>query len=369
MKAGIVTIYDVPNFGSVLQAYATQEIINKLGFESVFIDYNRYNEWRLSHGCPTKGSKIRRCLRRLGLKADHRKALRLEKFKKNHFKLTHTYKDLNELKNENWNDFGLFVVGSDQVWNVNYLKGDSFYLLSFVPDGIKKISIASSFALNSLPETFKNKFTKYLTRFDALSVRETNGKRIINDELKIGRDVKLMLDPTLLLSNEQWHNLFDGSVKKHNEKYILFYMWAYAFEPRPYIYEVAKYFKQKLECKIIALEGCYSSCPSNLKMENRMDSSIPDFLGLFENAELVITSSFHGTAFALNYGRPLVSILPSTGDDRQMSLLESLNVANCGITIGSDIEKINPFYDVKSEQSRLSALRKDNLDWIKNNSK
>lgn len=367
MKAGIVTIYDVPNFGSVLQAYATQEILNNFGFEAVFIDYNRYNDWRLSQGCAKKGSKVRIFLRNLGLKADHRKSLLLERFKKEYFNVTQTYQDLNELKNEEWDDYGLFAVGSDQVWNTNYLKGDSFYLLSFVPDKIKKIAIASSFALKVLPEQFKGKFTKYLSRFDALSVRETNGQRIINEDLKIKRDVKLLLDPTLLFSKEQWNHQFVRFMHKPKDKYILFYMWAYAFEPRPYIYEVTKYFQQKLGCKIIALEGCYSSCPSNLRMENRMDSTIPDFLSLFANAELVITSSFHGTAFALNYGRPLVSILPSTGDDRQKSLLESLGVANCGITIESEIEKINPFYDTKSEQRKLSDIRKENLNWIKNN--
>lgn len=369
MKTGIVTIYDVPNFGSVLQAYATQMIMTNLGYEAIFIDYNRYNNWRLSQGCAPKGSKVRTFLRKLGLKADHRKALHLENFKKKYFKFTHTYQDLDELKNECWDDFDLFVVGSDQVWNTKYLKGDSFFLLSFVPDKIPKLSIASSFALDSLPEQFRDKFKKYLSRFNALSVRESNGQKIINSELKIEKEVKLMLDPTLLLSKEQWNNLFSSLINKEEDKYILFYMWTYAFEPRPYIYEVVKHFQQKLGCKIIALEGCYSSCPSNIKMENRMDSSIPEFLNLFMNAELVITSSFHGTAFALNYGRPLVSILPSTGDDRQMSLLKKIDVANCGITIGSDIDKINPFYDSDSEQCKLAAMRKDNLNWIKNNIK
>lgn len=367
MKAGIVTIYDVPNFGSVLQAFATQILLQKMGYEPVLIGYNRYNRWRIEHGSARRSSKIRAFLRKLGLKADHRKAHKLEQFKRFNFNRTRLYQDLDALRHEDWSGFGLFVVASDQVWNTNYLKGDSFYLLSFVPDNIKKISIASSFAMASLPDEYCDKFRHYLERFSALSVRESNGQKIINLQLGIDKDVKLMLDPTLLLSKEQWLQQLKVPSDNEHGKYILFYMWAYAFEPRPYIYDVTKYFQMKMNCRVIALEGCYSTCPKDLKMENRMDSTIPEFLQLFANASLVITSSFHGTAFALNFGRPLVSILPDGGDDRQASLMKSLGVGHCGVALGTKLNEVNPFYDMESEQERLDEVRNDCLEWIKAN--
>lgn len=368
-KAGIVTIYDVPNFGSVLQAFATQMIISDLGYEPVFIDYNRYNQWRVEHGGATKSSFWRAAIRKIGLKADHRKAIKLENFKNLYFNRTHTYQDLDELNKEDWSDYELFVVGSDQVWNTNYMMGDSFYLLSFVPNAVPKVSIASSFAMKSLPYCYSDKFKAYLQRFSSLSVREVNAKQIINEGLGLNTDVKLLLDPTLLLSGKEWNECLAISPRKKKEKYILFYMWAYAFEPRPYIYEVTKYFQKKLDCKIIALEGCYSTCPTDLKMENRTDSTITEFLHLFANAELVITSSFHGTAFALNYGRPLVSIVPEGGDDRQTSLIENLGVLNCAVKIGTTVEQISPWYDIDSQQKRIESLREDSLLWIKRNCK
>ena len=362
--AGIVTIHDVPNYGSVLQAYATQQVLLKCGYKSIFIDYNRYNKWRINNGGARKGNPIRSFLRMLGLKADHRKAIKLKVFKRKYLKLTKKFHDLDALRIYDWSDYDLFVVGSDQVWNTNYLQGDSYFLLSFVPENIKKISISSSFALKKLPECFEDKFKKYLSRFSSISVREQYGVAIIKEQLNIPTPVKLLLDPTLLLSHKEWLNLLGTKTPYQGGKYILFYMWAYAFEPRPYIYEVVKYFQNKLNCRVIALEGCYNTCPKDLKMENWSDSSIPDFLNLFANAELVITSSFHGSAFALNFGRPLISIIPNTGDDRQSSLLNSLGVDNCAVKLGTDIDKINPYYDILAQQSKLEDIRKENLRWI-----
>lgn len=115
----------------------------------------------------------------------------------------------------------------------------------------------------------------------------------------------------------------------NSESYILLYMWCYAFEPRPKIFEALRYWQQKMGCKIVALEG-YSDCQCenalNLEIADATDSSITDFLHYFANASLVVTSSFHGTAFAVNYGIPLISVIPEGGDDRQFSLLEKLGL-------------------------------------------
>ena len=131
------------------------------------------------------------------------------------------------------------------------------------------------------------------------------------------RNSQLVLDPTLLLSANQWDVLRKKSLK--SEKYILLYLLRYAFEPCPYIYDVLKYYQDKLQCKIIALEGYEGHDPyvKNLKIEDATESTISEFLDYFAQASLVVTSSFHGTAFALNYGVPLLSITPTNGDDRQ----------------------------------------------------
>ena len=184
---------------------------------------------------------------------------------------------------------------------------------------------------------------------------------------KLGYDAKLVLDPTLLLSTEQW-NVLRTSQKCINEKYILLYMLTYAFEPRPLIFQVLEHYQKELGCKIIALDG-YEDCigKTPLKIEDATDSSIPDFLNLFANASLVVTSSFHGTAFALNYGRPLVSITPASGDDRQGCLLKQLGLEQCRLRAsGGGMKLLNPFYDVDKTYTLLNELRMISYKVIKN---
>lgn len=91
-------------------------------------------------------------------------------------------------------------------------------------------------------------------------------------------------------------------------------------------------------------------------------------ISLFANASLVVTSSFHGTAFALNFGVPLVSVVPdNVGDDRQTSLLKACGAENCIAKIDSEIETIQPQYDITVVKDKLENLRQDSINWIKSN--
>ena len=364
MKTGIVTIYDVPNYGSVLQAYATQQLLTGLGCEPVFIEYDRTNKWYTEHAHIKQSSALRKFARKLGLKPEHRKILHLNAFKRKFFNKTRVFKDLDDLQRESWEDFDTFVVGSDQVWNPRYLVGDSVFMLSFAPDRAKKISIASSFASSELPEEYVAKFKRYLSRFDAISVRETNGLKIVKEQLGLNLEPRLLLDPTLLLSGAQWSECLRIK-QKPKRKYILAYMLTYAFEPRPYIYDVIRRFKNDTGFDVLALEGYSKSVPQDLRMQDKCDSSVPDFVNLFANAEIVITSSFHGTAFAVNYSKPVISIIPSGGDDRQLSLLQTLGISHCAVSIGTPVEELNPYYDADKVQQHLQDIRKENINWIR----
>ena len=309
-QALIVTIFTVPNFGSVLQTYATQCVVEQFGYKCRVLNYDHNRgEWAKGHGVPEMSFKSK-VGNWLGLKAKHRKAKLLKKFVKSHIHLTSPY--------------------------------------STLKDG-KYIEI----------------FRKELSKFSALSVREAHGREILS---QLGlRNSQLVLDPTLLLSANQWDVLRKKSLK--SEKYILLYLLRYAFEPCPYIYDVLKYYQDKLQCKIIALEGYEGHDPyvKNLKIEDATESTISEFLDYFAQASLVVTSSFHGTAFALNYGVPLLSITPTNGDDRQSSLLEQVKLNQCRLRVNEEITHANPFYDKEQEQINLGKLRKESLDWIEAN--
>ena len=362
-QALLVTIFRVPNFGSVLQAYATQCVIESMGFDCRILNYDHNKgEWAKAHGVKPTSLK-NKIGRYLGLKASHRKANKLDEFIDKNFHLTHKYSRFDDICQGEGCKSDLFVVGSDQIWNTRYTHCDPVFLLKFADDSKRRVSIASSFACKKMNERYESEFKMCLKRFNALSVREALGLGVLSD-LGIPNAYQV-LDPTLLLDINQWNTLRKN--KTYSEKYILLYMLSYAIEPRPYIYEVLKFYQEKLQCKIVALEG-YSGCQAGyvkaLNIEDATDSSITDFLDLFANASLVVTTSFHGTAFAANYGIPLISIVPNNDDDRQSSLMKQLGLEQCCLIVNENMHKANPFYDKNVEQRSLQTLRDDSLNWI-----
>ena len=368
-RIGVITIYTEPNYGSALQAYATQIVLGLLGYDCKIIRYKYPNEWNLQQGY-RKSSLLRKFIRSLGLKYYHKKANRLKQFIKGNFVRTQEFKNLKDLERYNWSDnFDVVAVGSDQVWNYRYLYGDSAYMLSFLPDGFKRISIASSFACKEITSEYYDKYLKHLSKFHAFSVRESFGETILKEQLNLKQEVKVMLDPTLLLTAEQWLTAINEKPVKRlqGRKYILLYGLYYAFEPRPYIFELLKYYKEKLGYEIVALEGYTKSKDCNgLEMIDCTDSSLYEFIYLFNHAEMVVTSSFHGTAFALNFSKPLAAVVPDNGiDDRLSSLLKLVGAENCIVEKGASFELINEVYDKHRVEEALSSLRRESLDYLK----
>ncbi len=366
-KIGLITIWHVPNFGSVLQTYATQEIIKKLGFECVLLNYKYPNQWHYSQG--RKPKSLRSVIGYiLGLSPYHRKSKKLNKFKNRFFNFSSSFTSLDEMISYDWSDYRTIAVGSDQVWNYRYTFADSAFMLSFLPEDIRRISIASSFASQSLPLELRLKYKKYLSLFDAISVREQNALSIVNDELGLKQNAAIILDPTLLLSRDEWMSLIPRSKFVKKRRYILLYMLTYAFEPRPYIFDVLKYMSVKYEYDIVALEGyTRSENAKGVTMIDKTDSDISEFIDLFANADMVVTSSFHGTAFAVNFGIPLISIVPNDrSDDRQSSLLKALGANQSLVNLDQSIAEINPYYDATSVKDRLTHMRSQSLTWINN---
>lgn len=366
MKIGLVTIYQVPNFGSVLQTYATQTVIEKMGYSCNVINYRYPNELQ---SCESQGlrSFLYRMLICFGITAQQRKIKKLKKFIRHNLHLTKRYNSYGELKADDWSSYDVMIVGSDQVWHTDYTKSEPAFLLQFLPDNIKRISIASSFASQKLDENYKLIFRQELQKFSYISVREKSGLEIINSLGLKNKNPVVCLDPTLLLPKEEWCKLV--TTRRRSPKYILLYMWTYAFDPRPYIFDVVRYYKDKLgDCQIVALEG-FCNIPHDIRkalgIVGAEDSSISEFIDFFCNAKLVITSSFHGTAFAINFGVPLVSIVPRiVEDDRQSSFLMSVNANKSIVKIGQKLETIDPYYDKQNAQYRLSDLRNRSIKII-----
>ena len=361
MKIGLVTIYHVPNYGSVLQTYATQMILEKMGHECVVIRYNYRNDYFFAK----QGQKRDKFKEWQLDNIPFLKSGKLNKFRKEHLNFSKKFDTYEELEQYDWTSFDCFIVGSDQVWNTKYLHGNPAFLLKFVPDNKPRISFSSSFATNGLPEEFRDLFTNELKKFKVLSVRESNGVDIIQRSLGINKDVQITLDPTLLLSKEDWLKNITRSPIRKKRPYILLYMWTYAFEPRPYILRVVEHFQKIMSADVRVLEGHRELKDLQCSYIDENKACVGRFIELFANADLVITSSFHGTAFAVNFGIPLISIVPNgESDDRQSSLLTRLALRNCIVHIGDDVSTINPKYDLESAQRRLSAIRNSDINWL-----
>lgn len=368
LKVGILTMHRVDNYGSVLQACATQRIVERMGCDCEIIDYVFPNTFHFAQGYTRHRMTWKnRIAKALWLKKHWRLANRFERFRRQYLHLSRCYPSRESIMQDP-SCYDVYLTGSDQVWNPRHMKGDDVFLLSFAPNGMRLVSYASSFACSSLPDDMAGAYAPLLKRYEALSVRERNGRALVRQ--LIGRDAFVGLDPTLLLDVAEWRTLADGQRNPYQgRKYILLYMMSYAFNPTPYIYRLLEYLQRTTGMEIITFTPI--STEMNLSHVTVMDESSPiTFLQLFDAASCVVTSSFHGTAFAVNFGKPLYSLVYdncSEGDDRQSSLLKELRLDNCIIKMNTELEKVPEMRKVKtlSAQLILEEVRSRSIDYLK----
>jgi hypothetical protein len=265
---------------------------------------------------------------------------------------------------ENPPSYDVYITGSDQTWNTKHTKGDTIFLLSFAPKGAKKISFSASIAGKDMDEKYKKDFSRLLKQYNAISIREKNGKSIIKK--LAGKDAVISIDPALTLNRREWSSFAQAGKQNFGEKkYILFYLITHSFNPTPYIYQLLKSLKEKTGLMVYS----FSKIPEKYEIEYSFcgDTTVEGFIQLFENASYVVTSSFHGTAFAINFGVPLYSVVNELNgnDDRQASLLFGLGIENCLVPVGKSFEDISPIYDIDKEQNKLNTLREESLNYLK----
>lgn len=301
------------NYGSVLQAYATEQVLKKLGYEPVTIDYRRSAEdvgnlvKRYSCGKPAVHRAYRFLIwKRLYLAGEHRfRAIRNE-----HLTLSKPCNEFNlweELPNSE-----VYLTGSDQVWNE---LGDGTVDGAFFWSGLKGgsseriVSYSASFGRETVTSGYEDRIGEWLARYEAISVREDSGRRIVEN---YGLKAEQVLDPTLLLDKTEWDELI-GSAAAPKRSYAL----VYNLHPNSNMLE---YVKSKTAGSGLEL---VSICPTfRRKIGTQVFlPSLPKFLALFKNASCVYTDSFHGTAFCINLGIPFVVVFPKENAARNHSVL------------------------------------------------
>lgn len=378
---GIITTFRQPNFGSVLQAYALQRVINKAGYESKIIDYYYPNNFHWNRGLQW-GRKQKRTLndtlrtivisilREIGIRPKSKMKL-LNKFIKEEMKCTKPYKTYEELHTHP-PLFDIYVSGSDQIWNPNTMYGDMSYMLDFAPIGRKKISYSSSFSCDTIPQMYLNDYRRNLANYSAISVREKNGIRIIK-EITGRTDTKLVLDPTLLLDKKDWDKLANKAKELDiPSKYILCYKLAYTYNPDYKMNELLSLLQKEYDLPILSFTEMPTWEGGKLLFLSDRHYNIGnyEFLNIFRNAEVIATSSFHGTAFAINYAKPFLALTDgkSNSDDRIRSLLKFTDLTPQLVTTETVLNgDINPNYDFSRAQEKLGQLRKASLGFLLHN--
>ena len=304
MMIHIITLHSIYNPGSALQAFGLQKFLETEGYDTEIIDYRpRYS---------TVGrNKMKGYLRKLLFHNNEVKVKRkYEGFMSEKMKLSQvTYKTFNELKQAYRNN-DIFIAGSDQLWNADYDCGkDDAYYLDFT-DSTRKIAYATSVGKKSVSEEEIQRIIKSIKSFSTITVREKSTAELLSNRL--GEKVTWVCDPVFLLDKD----LYDNMTKKMiNNRYAVVYLSSESDLLNNVVEDISK----KTGCKIVLIGGNRTRCKCDLHVR---DLGPYDFLSLIKYSEIVISSSFHATAFAHIFHKKFGVILPKVNGERIESLLE-----------------------------------------------
>ena len=296
MKTGILTFHHAHHYGAQLQAFALMKAVRDLGPECEIINYVRKDTLD-GNSIFKKGLTSRAMLSNANtmmnygkLKRRHR---RFESFVHEEMKLSEKFYGTYEQLAADSPGYDVYVCGSDQIWNPLIYKENTFdpaFFADFARGG-RRVAYAPSFGISSIPEDKRELLKEYLKKFDCLSVREMQGERIIGDIT--GRDALTVLDPTLLLTGEQWGELSSAPVFKG--PYLLCYFITDARKYSGFVQSLA----EKYKMPVVSLCGARRVVPQTRHIV--LDAGPKEFLGLFRNASAICTDSFHGTVFSINF--------------------------------------------------------------------
>ena len=312
MKIAIITWVFETNYGTVLQAYSLQKYLLNKGHTVDLINTQLEKEFTISK--LDRILNIRknfwiRLLNKYFYKNNMDNELRerqvkLDKFINNYISLTNKINTENDLIELN-NNYDCFISGSDQIWNPNSF--DKKYFLPFVKKGKKKISYAPSLGVSELPKEFCDKYKDLLLTYSNVSVRELDGKKIL-DKLSIP-NVNVVCDPTLLLTSRDYENFL---LDVDNSNYIFCYFLG---NNKKYIDGVLRMGK-KLNKKVLLLPNSNKDYSyKNIEILNHL--GVDEFLSHIKNADLVCTDSFHGLVFCSIFNKKCIPFARFKNDDKK----------------------------------------------------
>ena len=337
MKVGILTFHNAYNYGAILQAFATQEIVKGYGHEVEVINYlnsaicSDYESLKFHlDTLPKRG--IKKIAEYIIEKYFYwRKRRSFKKFIKQRITLSKT--TFYQGKLLDFSHYDVVLIGSDQLWNKDLTGGfDDAYWGEFYTKPEARI-IAWSICMNNLTlnDEDKHYISNHLHNFNAISVRETSLQKFLKD--LSGGEYHQTLDPTLMLRKDKWESLCHP-VKEDN------YILVYAVQDEDQTLDYAKKLAYALGKRIVIIR---SYCRYNWTKENKEYAGPSEFLSYIQQADIVVTTSFHGTAFSLLFQKQFVCPIfrDNTRIESLLGVLELKSRQVHGVKDALSLEPIN----------------------------
>lgn len=374
-KVAIVSCYFQHNFGSQLQAYATQMFFDNMNVqnETIRIDglrkeinaakyrYFISRIWDINT-VKDKFSTVKKVLA-LKIKEERFKCdmetrtWMFKDFSDKMFHLSRIFGSKKELGTAA-HDYSAFVVGSDQLWLPSNIEAD-YYTLNFVPENVPKIAFATSFGISKLPDKQARKAAQFLKRIDFLSVREQSGQDIVKE--LTGRDVPMVCDPTMLFTAGEWARI-TRKERFNREHYLFCYFLGNNPEQRKFVRKV----KAETGYKIIQLQHCDEYIKSDTGFADYAPYNVgpAEFIQLIRDAEYVFTDSFHCSVFSMLHEKEFFTFRRYSSDStvstnsRLYSLLASVNLRDRMLKGNEEVSKcLSMKIDYASVTEKLDSMR------------
>lgn len=356
MKIGILTYHRTHNYGGCLQAVATRIVLEQMGHRVCYVDY--WPEYHSYHYAPFSLKKL---IRTNGLRGKLRLLKNEIKYgnfyskRKQNFEsfirteISPFCKPLNEA-------YDAVVYGSDQIWRKQPILNDynPLYFADHSIEAGKYVAFSASMGILPTSEADKGKVASLLNNFDYIAVRE-NGLKSLCENLT-GKSISLTIDPTLLVPASLWDRVLSIKSKSHS-KYILVYALHDTFDLKK-----IQEFAEKRGCVLKVLYGN----ANQKETDNIITTAGPkEFLSLIKNAEFVFSSSFHGLAFSLLYGKQFYVSFKDNAD-RAKSLLANVGQSNRFLQPYSNLPENIEIIDYNNVNEKLQKLREESLQYLHN---
>ena len=369
MKIGILTFHRTSNYGTVLQAQATVIALQQMGLNAEIIDYRpEYNEKTLRVRKLSQARTIKTALSVLLNRFIYGKQIgkRLQNFQeyidtlKVSRQAVYTEKDVCEITQ----DYDIILSGSDQLWNERITGEDMTYFFPF--EHPYKISYASSFGVSEISENRKKEIEPLLSSFRYLSVREKTAQTMLEQFLQQSKgEVACVIDPTLLVNKRIWRDQASNSFTPPKGGYILTY---YMIET-PILRAITDELRKKTGLPVINLKPSKRQILLHEGL-NMMWAGPREFLSCYAGAKYVVTNSFHGTAFAINFEVPMyVAPLPFSMagevNSRLIDILNRYGLKNRWISEMDDVKHLSNAFNLDMLRQKKEQQYEESIQYLK----